>query len=73
MFAHATHTSSHGFSDGLSGFFARVIAAFAGVSEATRVYNELSSLSQEALAARGLVREDIARMTFQALSNATDL
>jgi uncharacterized protein YjiS (DUF1127 family) len=72
MFAHAAHTTTHGFGDSLSGFFARVIAAFAGVAEATRVYNELSRLSPDALKARGLVREDIARMTFQALANATD-
>ena len=72
MFAHATQTTTQGFGDNLSHFFARVIAAFAGVAEATRVYNELSGLSQDALRVRGLVREDIGRMTFQALANATD-
>jgi len=72
MFAHATHTPSHGIFDSVSLFFARLGAALNGAAEANRVYRELSSLSSGALAARGLAREDIGRMTYQALMHGTD-
>lgn len=67
MFAHATHTSPHGIFDSVGLFFARLGAAINGAAEANRVYRELSGLSGSALAARCLAREDIPRMTYQAL------
>lgn len=67
MFAHATHTSPHGIVDSVSLFFARLGAAINGATEANRVYRELSSLSADALAARGLERQDIPRMAYHAL------
>lgn len=68
MFAPATNTSGfHGF-DSLVSFFAQIGAAFTGAQEANRVYLELSRLSDAGLAARGLTREDVGRLTLQALN-----
>ena len=71
MFAHATNVVSPSLFDHLSLFWQRVRAALAGAREANRVYAELSSLSATQLAARGLVREDLPRMTLQALKAAS--
>ncbi len=71
MFANATHTASPQIVDHLGHFAARLGAGLRGGLEANRVYRELSALSGSQLAARGLVREDLGRMTSQALNNAT--
>ena len=67
MFADATKTSGFQAFDGLALFVARIGAVVSGAQEAIRVYNRLSQLSDGALAARGLGREDVARLTLQAL------
>ena len=72
MFAHATEATSPRLLDDLSLLAIRLRAALAGAREANRVYRQLSSLSSAQLVARGLVREDIARMTLQALRHASD-
>jgi hypothetical protein len=72
MFAPATkHFGFQGF-DGLLHFFAQLGAAFAGALAANRVYHDLARLSDAELAARGLTRDDVVRMTLQALNKATD-
>ena len=71
MFAHATNSASPQIIDLLGQFGSRLGAALAGALEANRVYSQLSRLSGSQLAARGLSREDINRMTLQALTNAT--
>ncbi|MGF1592051.1 MAG: DUF1127 domain-containing protein [Kiloniellaceae bacterium] len=71
MFAPATHASGLHVLDSLGRFFAGFAAAFRGAQEAERVYRELASLSDDQLAERGLTRDDIARMTLQALNAAT--
>ena len=70
MFAHATETTPIHAVDHLALFFSRLAAAFGGAMEANRVYNRYSRLSDRELARRGLDREDVNRMTLQALSNA---
>ena len=49
-------------------FIATLGAAFAGAQEARRVYERLSHLSDSQLAARGLTREDVNRLTLEAFS-----
>lgn len=71
MFAPATSKpSSHGFPsfDGIVRLFAALAASFAAAKEAGRVYERLSRLSDSQLAARGLTREDVNRLTLEALS-----
>ncbi|GAB4361339.1 MAG: hypothetical protein Kow00114_15810 [Kiloniellaceae bacterium] len=72
MFAPATNHSVFHVFDELGHALGRIAAAFVGAQEAARVYGALSRLSDSQLAARGLAREDIGRMTLQALDNATD-
>lgn len=72
MFASATNSSGFHVIDEMAQVFSRIGAAFAGAQEANRVYNRLSGLSAEQLAARGLSREDIGRMTLQALTSVAD-
>jgi hypothetical protein len=67
MFADATKTSGFQAFDSLALFVARIGAVVSGAQEASRVYNRLSQLSDGALAARGLGREDVTRLTLQAL------
>lgn len=67
MFAPATKPSPFHVFDGLAQFFARGSAALAAGWEANRVYNHFSRLSASQLAARGLTREDISRVTLRAL------
>ncbi|GAB4394347.1 MAG: hypothetical protein Tsb0032_18660 [Kiloniellaceae bacterium] len=69
MFAPATKPSPFQVFDGLGQFLARSAAAVASAWEAHRVYQQLSSLSASELAARGLSREDISRMTLRALNS----
>ncbi len=71
MFAHATDTASPQVVDHPGQFIARLGAGLRGGLEANRVYKQLSQLSGSQLAARGLTREDLGRMTLQALTNAT--
>jgi hypothetical protein len=54
--------------EGVVQFFATLGATFAGAQEARRVYERLSHLSDSQLAARGLTREDVTRLTLQAFS-----
>lgn len=71
MFAPAaSKPSSHGFPsfDGVVRFFVAVAASLAAAKEASRVYDSLSRLSDSQLAARGLTREDVNRLTLEALS-----
>ena len=71
MFASATNSLGFQGIDSLGQFFARIAAALTGALAANRVYRRLSGLSNAQLAARGLDREDIGRMTLQVLTNAT--
>ena len=71
MFAHATNSPGFQAIDALAQSLARIGAAVGGALEANRVYRRLSGLSNAQLAARGLNREDIGRMTLQVLTNAT--
>jgi len=71
MFASATKNSGFHALDELGHALARIGAAFAGAQEATRVYSTLSRLSAGQLAARGLNRDDISRLTLQVLNDAT--
>jgi hypothetical protein len=71
MFAHATNTSPVHAVDHLVQFADRIGSALVGAWEARRVYSQFSRLSDSQLAARGLTREDVSRMTLQALTNAT--
>jgi uncharacterized protein YjiS (DUF1127 family) len=72
MFAPATNkpAAHHIFHacEGVLQFFATLGATFAGAQEARRVYERLSHLSDRQLAARGLTREDVTRLTLQAFS-----
>jgi len=70
MFAHATETAPLQIADQLGHFMSRLTAAFAGAQEANRVFTHFSRLSDRQLTARGLTREDINRMSLQALNNA---
>jgi hypothetical protein len=73
MFAPATSKSpSHGFPsfDGAVRFFTALAASLAAAKEAGRVYESLSRLSDSQLAARGLTREDVNRLTLEALSGS---
>ena len=70
MFATATRADGFSWVDSLGHFVASFAAAFAGAQNASRLYRELSSLSEAQLATRGLVREDVNRMTLQALNNS---
>jgi len=75
MFAPATSKpASHGFPafDGVVRFLAAVAASLAAAKEASRVYESLSRLSDSQLAARGLTREDVNRLTLEALSGGPD-
>jgi len=67
MFAPATNKPALPSFDGLGHFFSQVVAAFTGAQAAARVYERLSRLSQQELAARGLTRDDISRLTLEAL------
>lgn len=69
MFAHAAPKLAFPFLDSLGHFFGGLAAAFSGAQAANRVYGQLSRLSDAQLAARGLTREDVARLTLEALSN----
>ena len=71
MFAHATEALAPSLFDRLNLVVLRFRAALAGAAEANRVYRELASLSSAQMAARGLVRDDIARMTLQSLKHAS--
>ena len=71
MFAHATNNPGFHFVEDLGLVFSRIGAAFAGAQQAKRVYEQLSRLSSDELAARGMDREDIGRLTLQALNRAT--
>ena len=71
MFAPATNNSAVHASDSLALFFARIGAALSGAQAANRLYRRLSRLSNSQLAARGLKREDLGRMTLQILTNFT--
>ena len=71
MFARATQNPEIQVFDSLALFLARIGAVFAGAQAANRLYHHLSRLPDSELAARGLTREDIGRMVFQALSHAT--
>lgn len=68
MFATATKTVGFHPLDSVGLFFARLAAAFAGAQSANRVYQQLSGMSDSQLAARGLTRDDINRLTLQALN-----
>lgn len=71
MFAPAaSKSSSHGFAsfDGVIRFFVVLAASLAAAKEASRVYESLARLSDSQLAARGLTREDVNRLTLEALS-----
>jgi uncharacterized protein YjiS (DUF1127 family) len=68
MFAPAATKPSVQILDSLGHFFSNLAAAYNGAVEAKRVYSRLSHLSNEQLAARGLTRDDIARLTLEALS-----
>ena len=72
MFASATNNSGFHVIDEVAQVLSRIGAAFAGALEANRVYNRLSGLSSDQLAARGLSREDISRMTLLALTSVAD-
>ncbi|HMA14399.1 MAG TPA: hypothetical protein VKP12_06415 [Kiloniellaceae bacterium] len=75
MFAPATSKpSSPGFPsfDGILHFFAALAASFAATKEAGRVYERLARLSDSQLAARGLTRDDVNRLTLEALSGGLD-
>jgi len=72
MFASATKNAGFHAFDELGHAIARIGAAFVGAQEAARVYSALSRLSASELAARGLSREDIGRVTLQTLNSATD-
>src|SRR3546814_6586713 len=69
MFASATGNNSalqgSNFFGGVRHFFASLFAAYADAKEASRVYDELSRLSDKQLAARGLTRDDVTRLTLQ--------
>lgn len=69
MFATATKTVTFHPLDSIGLFFARLAAAFAGAQNANRLYQQLSGLSDGQLAARGLTREDVNRLTLQALNS----
>ncbi len=71
MFAHATNNPGFHFVEDLGLVLSRIGAVFAGAQQAKRVYEELSRLSAGELAARGMSREDIARLTLQAMDRAT--
>ncbi len=73
MFAHAAGAASPSFIDSALHFVWRTRAALASAVEANRVYGELSRLSADQLQARGLVREDLPRMTLRALTHASSL
>jgi hypothetical protein len=68
MFATATKTVGFHSLDSVGLFFAHLAAAFAGAQHANRLYRQLSGLSDSQLAARGLTREDVNRLTLQALN-----
>lgn len=68
MFADATPKSGFpGLVAGVRRFFADFRAAFVAAQNAKRVFRDLSRLTDEQLAARGLTRADVARLTQQAL------
>jgi hypothetical protein len=68
MFAPATNRFDSPVFDSLGHFIANVAAAFTGAKAADRVYRQLSHLSDSQLAARGLTRADISRLTLRALT-----
>ena len=70
----ATATKSVGFHplDSIGLFFARLAAAIAGAQNANRLYHQLSALSERQLAARGLTRDDVNRLTLQALDSGLE-
>lgn len=72
MFAPATNNPVFHVFDDLAHALGRIGAAFTGAQQATRVYSALSHLSASQLAARGLSREDIGRVTLKVLNDATD-
>jgi hypothetical protein len=72
MFATATKTVGFHPLDSVGLFFAHLAAAFAAAQTANRVYRQLSGLSDSQLAARGLTREDVNRLTLQALNGELD-
>ncbi len=72
MFATATKTVSFHPLENVGQFFARCAAAFAGAQAANRLYGQLSGLSDRQLAARGLTRDDVSRLTLQALNRGLD-
>jgi hypothetical protein len=72
MFATATKTAGFHPLDSVGLFFAHLAAALTGAQAANRVYRELSGLSNSQLAARGLTREDVSRLTLEALNSGLD-
>ena len=72
MFASATNNAGFHLFDELGHFLSRFGASFVAAQEATRVYGRLSRLSSDELASRGLQREDIGRLTLQALNASTE-
>jgi len=72
MFATATKTIGFHPLESVGLFFARFAAAFAAAQTANRLYRQLSGLSDRQLAARGLTREDVNRLTLDALNGGFD-
>lgn len=72
MFATATKTVGFHPLDSIGLFFARFGAAFAAAQNATRLYQQLSGLSDSQLAARGLNRDDVTRLTLEALNGGLE-
>lgn len=68
MFAPAATKPSFPFLDGVAHFFSTLAAVFSGAQQARRVYERLSRLSDAQLAARGLTRDDIARLALEAMA-----
>lgn len=72
MFATATKRPAVPSFEGFGQFLSHLVAAFAGARAASRTYDRLSRLSDEQLAARGLTRNDVARLTLEALETGVE-
>lgn len=72
MFATATKKPAVPSFDGVGQFLGQIVAVFAGAKAASRTYDRLSRLSDQQLAARGLTRDDVARLTLQALESGVE-
>ena len=72
MFATATKTVGFHPLDSVGLFFARFAAAFTAAQNANRLHHQLSMLSDSQLAAHGLTREDVNRLTFEALNRGLE-